>query len=89
MRENSNCKKSDQEKRSLACPNCLKMACQTSIDSFDIAGTALLVLRGAPGVRGLTIDTAVETNENPIIDEWATSDVIIKSGAKISAFEKF
>ena len=47
------------------------------------------MLRGAPGVRGLTIDTAVETNENPIIDEWATSDVIIKSGAKISAFEKF
>lgn len=40
-------------------------------------GTALLVLRGAPGVRGLTIDTAVETNENPIIDEWATSDGIV------------
>jgi len=39
-------------------------------------GTALLVLRGTPGVRGLTIDTAAEPDENPIIDEWAQADGI-------------
>ena len=40
-------------------------------------GTALLVLRGSPGAKGLTIDTAAEPEEEPIIDEWATSDVSI------------
>jgi len=39
-------------------------------------GTALLVLRGTPGVRGLTIDTAAEPEENPVIDEWAQADGI-------------
>jgi len=39
-------------------------------------GTALLVLKGTPGVRGLTIDTASEPDENPIIDDWAHSDGI-------------
>ena len=42
---------------------------------FWIAGTALLVLRGSPEAGGITIDTATEPEENPIIDEWATSDV--------------
>ena len=42
-------------------------------------GTALLVLRGTPGVRGLTIDTAAETDENPVIDEWAQNDVSLKN----------
>ena len=32
-------------------------------------GTALLVLRGSPGAKGLTIDTAAEPEEDPIIDE--------------------
>jgi len=40
-------------------------------------GTALLVLRGSPGAKGLTIDTAAEPEEEPIIDEWATSDGIV------------
>ena len=44
-------------------------------------GTALLVLRGSPGAKGLTIDTAAEPEEEPIIDEWGKSDVSIqKSG---------
>lgn len=42
-------------------------------------GTALLVLRGSPGAKGLTIDTAAEPEEDPIIDEWGTSDVRIFS----------
>ena len=42
---------------------------------FWIAGTALLVLRGSPEAGGITIDTATEPEVNPIIDEWATSDV--------------
>jgi peptidylamidoglycolate lyase len=40
-------------------------------------GTALLVLRGSPQAGGITIDTATEPEENPIIDEWATSDGIV------------
>ena len=50
-----------------------------NIKSFDNgffnAGTALLVLRGSPGARGLTIDTAAEPGDNPVIDEWGKSDV--------------
>ena len=34
-----------------------------------------MVLRGSPEAGGITIDTATEPEENPIIDEWATSDV--------------
>ena len=34
-----------------------------------------MVLRGSPESGGITIDTATEPEENPIIDEWATSDV--------------
>jgi len=44
-------------------------------------GTALLVVRepapGSPGTYGLTIDTAAETDENPIIDKWGESDGIV------------
>jgi len=40
-------------------------------------GTALLVLRGSPGARGLTIDTAAEPGDNPVIDEWGKSDGIV------------
>ena len=35
----------------------------------------MLVLRGSPGARGLTIDTAAEPGDNPVIDEWGKSDV--------------
>ena len=38
-------------------------------------GTALLTMSGSPNVRGLTIDTASDTQ--PIIDEWGTNDVSI------------
>jgi hypothetical protein len=34
-----------------------------------------LVVRGQPGVRGITIDTAADAGENPIIDEWGKLDV--------------
>jgi len=40
-------------------------------------GTALLVLRGSPGARGLTIDTAAEPGDNPVIDEWGKNDGIV------------
>ena len=32
--------------------------------------------RGTSGAQGITIDTAAEPNENPVIDQWATSDGI-------------
>ena len=34
-------------------------------------------MSGSPNVRGLTIDTASDTQ--PIIDEWGTNDVSSKS----------
>ena len=34
-------------------------------------------MSGSPNVRGLTIDTASDTQ--PIIDEWGTNDVSTKS----------
>jgi len=40
-------------------------------------GTALLVLRGAPGSSGITIDTASEPEQDPVIDQWADSDGIV------------
>ena len=40
-------------------------------------GTALLTMSGSPNIRGLTIDTASDTQ--PIIDEWGTNDVSSKS----------
>jgi len=40
-------------------------------------GTALLVLRGSPGARGLTIDTASDADESPIIDQWGHEDGIV------------
>jgi len=42
-------------------------------------GTALLVLSALPGTsgaHGITIDTASEPNEDPVIDSWADSDGI-------------
>ena len=47
-------------------------------------GTALLVLRGSPGARGLTIDTAAEPGDNPVIDEWGKNDVRILISIVIS-----
>ena len=38
-----------------------------------IAGTALLTISGSPSIRGLTIDTA--SDSQPIIDEWGKNDV--------------
>jgi len=40
--------------------------------AIDSKGTALLTMSGSPNVRGLTIDTASDTQ--PIIDEWGTND---------------
>lgn len=53
----------------------MQESCMPSSHFCVLLGTALLVLRGAPGARGLTIDTAAEPEENPIIDEWGKSDV--------------
>ena len=47
------------------------------ISSILLIGTALLTMSGAPNVRGLTIDTASDTQ--PIIDEWGTNDVSMES----------
>jgi len=43
-------------------------------------GTALLVLsavHGTSGAHGITIDTAAEPDDNPVIDDWAASDGIV------------
>jgi len=40
--------------------------------AIDAKGTALLTMSGSPNIRGLTIDTASDTQ--PIIDQWAKND---------------